>query len=82
LRCRQWCRPDATQLTVTLRDGTKLAEKLEPHFDRRDVEQIEAKFYRSTNPILTEKSASAVIEMIRSLDRLPLTHQLTMMLRP
>lgn len=74
--------PDATALTVTLHGGTKLVETLEPHSDLRDVDEIEAKFYRSTDPILTRKSASSVIEMIQRLDRLSMAQQLAMMLRP
>ena len=73
--------PGSAELTVKLRDGTKLTEVLRHPTNLIGADQVEAKFHRSADATLTDGIAGDVIGMVQTLDHLASVRQLTQKLR-
>ena len=60
--------PGASALTLTLRDGSKLVEELAPPSNLLRPEEINAKFHKCADDILSPGSAGVVVDIVQRLE--------------
>jgi 2-methylcitrate dehydratase PrpD len=73
--------PGAKELVVTLLDGTKITEELAPPSNLLSGEEIKTKFHNCADEVLSQHSATAVIEIVERLNSLASVRQLLQALR-